>query len=384
VKAVICGAGISGLSSAAFLARGGCEVVVVEQSEGPRPLGYMIDFFGPGWRAAASLGIVPRLHELGYRVRQVDYVDRKGRARATLPFSGFAQVAGGGLVSILRPDLERAIREAVPPGVELQYGRTVVSVGQSRESVAVTLDDGQVLEAHLLIGADGIHSVTRELAFGPEEAFFRYLGFQMGAYSFSDPELAARLGNRFAITDTRNEAMFFYLLRDGRITAMAVHRTDSPGLPEDPRALLRSRYGGLGWICPAALEQCPRDIYYDQVAQIRMPRWHTGRVVLVGDSAAAVSLLAGQGASLGMAAAGVLAEELGRHSTISRALESFEARVRPAVLEHQKAGAAAAQWFVPGTRRAAFARRTAIRLAGIPGMKRVISSAVIGKSGAAL
>lgn len=142
MKAVICGAGISGLSSAAFLARGGCEVVVVEQSEGPRPLGYMIDFFGPGWRAAASLGIVPRLHELGYRVRQVDYVDGKGRARATLPFSGFAQVAGGGLVSILRPDLERAIREAVPPGVELQYGRTVVSVGQSRESVAATLDDG--------------------------------------------------------------------------------------------------------------------------------------------------------------------------------------------------------------------------------------------------
>jgi 2-polyprenyl-6-methoxyphenol hydroxylase-like FAD-dependent oxidoreductase len=115
-----------------------------------------------------------------------------------------------------------------------------------------------------------------------------------------------------------------------------------------------------------------------------MPRWHTGRIVLVGDSAAAVSLLAGQGASLGMAAAGVLAEELRRHTEVSRALESFEARVRPAVAEHQKAGVAAAQWFVPGTRRASFVRRTTIRLAHVPGMKKVISSAVIGKSGAAL
>jgi hypothetical protein len=40
--------------------------------------------------------------------------------------------------------------------------------------------------------------------------------------------LAERIGNRFATTDTRNEAMFFYRLRDGRITAMAVHRTDNP------------------------------------------------------------------------------------------------------------------------------------------------------------
>ena len=59
VKAAICGAGISGLSAAAFLARRGWQVVVVEQATGPRPQGYMIDFFGPGWRAADELGILP-------------------------------------------------------------------------------------------------------------------------------------------------------------------------------------------------------------------------------------------------------------------------------------------------------------------------------------
>lgn len=384
MRAVVCGAGISGLSAAAFLARNGWQVSVVDHAEGPRPQGYMIDFFGPGWQAAASLGILPRLRELGYQIQRLDYVGRNGKARASLPFSGFAEVVRGRLTSILRPDLELAIREMLPTAVELHYGRTVAAVGQSRDAVTVTLDDGQVHEADLLIGADGIHSVIREIVFGPEEEFFHYLGFQVGAYSFSDPELAERIGDRFAVTDTRNAAMFFYRLRDGSITAMAVHRTDNPALPDDPQALLRSRYRDLGWICPAALDRCPGDIYYDHVAQIRMPRWHTGRVVLLGDAAAAVSLLAGQGASLGMAAAYVLAEELNQHPGISSGLASFEARLRPLVTEHQKAGVSAAHWFVPATRGASFVRRTAIRLAKIPGMTRVISSAVIGKSGAAL
>ncbi|WP_427007753.1 FAD-dependent monooxygenase [Pseudarthrobacter sp. H2] len=131
------------------------------------------------------------------------------------------------------------------------------------------------------------------------------------------------------------------------------------------------------------MEHCPEDIYYDQVAQIRMPRWHTGRVVLLGDAAAAVSLLAGQGASLGMAAAYVLAEELEKHAEVSRALTAFEMRLRPPVEEHQRAGVSAAQWFVPATHYSSFLRRTVIRLAKIPGMTRLISASLIGRSGAA-
>ena len=79
MKAGICGAGISGLSAAAFLARAGWDVVVAEQAEGPRQQGYMIDFFGPGGQAANTLGIVPRIRELGYRVEQLEYVDTQGQ-----------------------------------------------------------------------------------------------------------------------------------------------------------------------------------------------------------------------------------------------------------------------------------------------------------------
>lgn len=382
MKAVICGAGISGLSAAAFLTRRGWQVLVVEKSMGPRPQGHMIDFFGPGWQAADGLGIIPRLRELGYEVQRVEYVDGQGVSRASLPFAKFARVAGGQLISVLRPDLELAIRDVLPPGTDIRYGHYVTTVSESLDSVAVTLDDGQVLEADLLIGADGVHSAIRALAFGPEEDFLHYMGFHVGAYSFRDAHLAALVGDRFAVTDTRNEAMFFYRLRDGRITAMAVHRIKNPEIPADPRAMLRSRYRILGWICPAALQYCPDDLYYDQVAQVRMSRWHTGRVILLGDAAAAVSLLAGQGASLGMAAAAVLAEELDKHPRISTALSAFEARLRPLVEEHQRAGNSAARWFVPATRRGAFVRRNVIRLTKFPGVTRLVMSAVAGKPGA--
>ena len=265
--------------------------------------------------------------------------------------------------------------------MDVRYGRSVTIVAESLESVAVTLDDGQVLEADLLIGADGVHSVIRALAFGPEEDFFHYLGFHVAAYSFRDAELAGLIGDRFVVTDTRNEAMFFYRLRDGKITAMAMHRSENCQLPADPQTVLRSRYRNLGWICDAALRHCPDDLYYDQVAQIRMPRWHTGRVILLGDAAAAVSLLAGQGASLGMAAAAILAEELDSHPRISTALPAFETRLRPLVEERQRAGESAARWFVPATRRSAFIRRNVIRLTKIPGVTRLVMSAAAGKPG---
>lgn len=384
VRAIVVGAGISGLSAAAFLARNGWQLTVVDHAAGPRPQGYMIDFFGRGWEAAEKLGIIPRIRELGYQIPRVDYVDPRGRSRASLPFARFSKLVSGDFTSILRPDLERAVHEALPPEVAVHYGRAIAAVGQDGAGVTATLDNGSVLEADLLIGADGIHSAVRSLVFGPEEDFFHFLGFHVAAYYIEDAKLGALIGDRVAATDTRNESMFFYRLRDGRTAVLAIHRTGDPARPPDPRALLRSRYRTLGWICPQALAECPEDFYYDQVAQIRMPRWHTGRVVLLGDAAAAVSLLAGQGASLAMAGAYLLADHLRREPDIGRALSGFEAGWRSEVEGHQRAGADAASWFVPATRRASVMRRTAIRLMRVPGMGRLIGSSLIGKSGAAL
>jgi 2-polyprenyl-6-methoxyphenol hydroxylase-like FAD-dependent oxidoreductase len=219
----------------------------------------------------------------------------------------------GHLVSIMRPDLERILREQLPGGVDLRFATSLTHIDNGTDGVRLTLTDGSRLNADLLVGADGVHSTVRRLVFGEERQYFRYLGFHTAAYVFEDPEIHAAVRDRFSLTDTIGRQMGFYGLRDGRVATFAVHRTADPTLPGDAQQALRREYGSLGWIVPRALAQCPpaAEVYYDQVAQIKMPRWSRGRATLVGDACQAVSLLAGQSASLAVAGAYILADQMG-------------------------------------------------------------------------
>ncbi|MEU4803807.1 FAD-dependent monooxygenase [Actinosynnema sp. NPDC023587] len=372
MKVLISGAGIAGLTLAGRLGALGHTVQVVERSAGPRPEGYMIDFFGPGYDTAERMGLLPRFHELGYHFDEAGYYDEHGRRRAGLSFERFARSLDGRMTSIMRPDVEHLLRTALPPGVRVRFGAAVTDVDNRPDGVSVRLSDGTALDADLLVGADGIHSTVRGLVFGPEAAYFRYLGFHTAAFVFEDPQIHRLVDGRFCLTDTVGRQVGCYGLRDGRVAAFTVHRTPDPTRPADPRAAVRAAYATLGWIVPRVLEHCPPEIYYDQVAQIELPRWSSGRVVLVGDACGAVSLLAGQGASLGMGGAFVLAENLTDPA-------AYERRWRPVVREKQRVARNGARWFLPATELRLRARRVAMRLAKLPWVDRRIAVSLIGK-----
>jgi 2-polyprenyl-6-methoxyphenol hydroxylase-like FAD-dependent oxidoreductase len=386
MKVLICGAGIAGLAMAGSLDRAGTEVVTLEQAPGPRTQGYMIDFFGPGYDAAEALGVLPRIRAVGYDVREASYRDREGRRRAGLPFDRFARVMDGRLVSIMRPDLERALRESLSNRVDQRFGARLSGVEQRSSGVRVTLADGGRLDADVLVGADGIHSAVRAAAFGAETGRLRYLGLHTSAYVFRDDAVYAEVRDEFALTDSIDRLMGFYGLRDGSVAVFTVHRTTDPGIPTDTRATILREYDSLGWLAPRALAACPPAdrIYYDQVAQIEMPRWSRGRVVLVGDACGAVSLLAGQGASLGIAGAHLLATELAGSSDVEAAFARYEERMRPLVTERQRTARNGVRWFLPHTRRDLTVRRTMLKLAGLPGVDRLVARSIAGKPAALL
>ena len=383
MRALICGAGIAGLTLARLLSRQGWSVFLVERASAVRREGYMIDFFGPGYDAAEAMGLLPRLKQLAYQVSQVNYVDRDGRPRAALDYERIARSLDGRLLSLLRGDLALALHEGLGSRVEIRYDTSVRAIEEASDGVDATLTDGSHWRGDLLVGADGIHSVVRSLRCGPESTYLRFLGFHTAAYTFSDPDLHRRLGDRFAITDTRNRAVGVYGLRNRRIAVFAVHRTAEPGLPDDPRAAIRATYADLGWLVPEVLAHCPPSgaLYYDQVAQVEMPRWNAGRVVLVGDACQAVSLLAGQGASLAVAGAHVLADELAGASDVTAALGRYHARLASAVAAKQAAGRRTAEWFLPSTTSRLLLRRLALRAMRLPGLDRVMSSQLIAGSG---
>ena len=109
----------------------------------------------------------------------------------------------------------------------------------------------------------------------------------------------------------------------------------------------------MNWIVPELLKRSAdaNELYFDELAQIEMPCWSTDRVTLVGDACQCLSLLAGQGASMAVAGAQILAEEIQAYpSDVATALARYEKRLKPAVEKRQAAGRSFARWFVPENR----------------------------------
>ncbi|WP_020547859.1 hypothetical protein [Nonomuraea coxensis] len=222
----------------------------------------------------------------------------------------------------------------------------------------------------LLVGADGVHSRVRELVFGPEERHLRPLGHHVAACILTDAELSARVGPRYRMLTVPGLMAGAYALPEDRLALLFLRREPDPALPADPVAALRRHYGELGWILPETLPRLPADLYYDQVTQVETGSWSRGRAVLLGDSCQAVSLFAGHGASMAVAAAWVLADELAA-GDLPAALARYEERMRPTIAEVQAFGRRFVEWMAPSSRRRIAARDWLLRLAALPGVNRL-------------
>jgi 2-polyprenyl-6-methoxyphenol hydroxylase-like FAD-dependent oxidoreductase len=383
MRAVVVGAGIAGLTVADQLARGGWDVTVVERSPTPRGQGYMIDFFGPGFDTAERIGLLARLRARAYDIDTVSWIDENGRVRARLRYDKLRRAVDGRLFSLLRPDIEDALSEALPTSVDVRFGSAFTGFHDAGQEVVARMEDSSEYRCDVLIGADGIHSGVRRALFGDDGDHLVHLGYHTCAFTVVDPALHERWASTFAMTDTLEKTVGMYGPRGDRVAMFGVHRVGDPALPADPRADLLRRYAGLGSDVDAVLAKCPGldEIYYDQVAQVVLPAWSSGRVVLVGDACGAVSLLAGQGASLAIAGAAELARALitsGEHG-VRNALTGYERTMRPVVEEKQAAGRRAADSFVPRSRFGLWVRRVSLRLLVVPGLDRLVARRLIGK-----
>jgi 2-polyprenyl-6-methoxyphenol hydroxylase-like FAD-dependent oxidoreductase len=391
MKAVVVGAGIAGLVTARQLGLTGWDVELLEKSAAPRPEGYMMDFFGPGVEAAERIGLYSRLAAVAYQVEAAEYVDATGHPTSSLDYGQFARLAGGRVLSLLRPDMERAalaaLEDVAPGRVRVRYGAPVSHIWSDTDRVGVAVDGSpwMTLSADVLVGADGIHSGVRALVFGPEEEYLRPLGMRAAAFIVTDPLLNARFRNRFVLTDSIDRTVGLYGLRTDEVAAFMVYRdaTGVAGHPRSgsPRERLHREFAGLGDAVDRLLELCPGHPYDDVVAQIVMPGWQRGRTVLVGDACGAVSLLAGQGGSLAIAGAALLGDILGPVASpagISSALAEFERRWRPVVGAAQTAGRRAASSFLPANRTQRLLRRWTIRATRLPGINRLVARRIAG------
>jgi 2-polyprenyl-6-methoxyphenol hydroxylase-like FAD-dependent oxidoreductase len=375
-KVLISGAGIAGPTLAYWLAHYGVEPTVVEKAPRLRTGGYIIDFWGLGFDIADRMGLLPELRRKGYMVREVRIVDRSGKRIAGFPASAFARIAQNRYISIARGDLAASIFGAIQGKVEIIFNDSVARIEQARQGVHVVFESGRVGNFDLVVGADGLHSRVRELVFGPQSQFEKYLGYKVAAFDVCGyrprdelvyvmyTEVGQQVG-RFAMYGDRT--MFLFIFADQEMDRAAT------GDLQAQKALLRSRFRKSGWECPHILEalDTSNEIYFDRVSQIRMNSnpgsWTRDRVTLVGDAAFCVSLLAGQGSALAMAASYILAGELYRASgDYQTAFAQYQKRFEPLVLKKQKGALRFGGAFAPKSKFSMFLRNQVMNLLKIP------------------
>jgi len=378
MKAVICGAGIAGLALAARLAQGGWQVTVLESAPALHNEGYVVDLFGSGFEAARRMSLMSALRPMSYAFDAVRWVTAAGRTSARLPWRVPLTLFEDKLISLLRGDLQRAVLEQLPSTVELRFNQFVSQVRAPVGAIEVHLHGGDVERADVLIGADGIHSRVRDLVFGDGASWSRFLGFHTAAFVMDGAqELDDELKNELHIVSVPGRQVMLYPLRDGQVAATFVRRAAQGVPPRSPHEALVEAFGDLGWRVPYVLERARTlQVAYEQVGQVVIAHWTRGRIALLGDACQAVTLLPGQGASLSLAAAFVLGEELTRNEDVKAALERYEHRVRLPLIQMRRAGRRTADWLVPSSPTRLMARNALLRLASRPGFARLLRPVV--------
>jgi 2-polyprenyl-6-methoxyphenol hydroxylase-like FAD-dependent oxidoreductase len=375
----VVGAGIVGPTLAHWLVRGGHAPTLIERAPRFRAGGYMIDFWGVGYEVAARMGVLPRLLRVGYDVEEVRFVDGDGRRTGGFPVDVIRRLTGGRFTSVPRGELARVLYAAIADRVETIFGANVSGIEEKPSGVRIHFARHAPREFDLVVGADGLHSVVRRLRFGPQERYERSLGYRVAVFDVEGyrprDELVSvghstpgRLATRFALRDNRTMVLLVF---QERFVSGPEPRDD-----REAKDLLRRIFADAGWECPRLLDAMAEvpDLYFDRVSQIHLPTWSRGRVVLIGDAAACVSLLAGEGAGLAMTQAYVLAGELAScdSASVERALARYERRLRPLVERKQKAARRFASTFTPATRIGIWLRDQATRLMALPPVARVL------------
>ncbi|MFB7657708.1 MULTISPECIES: FAD-dependent monooxygenase [unclassified Streptomyces] len=314
-KVLISGASIAGPALAFWLNRHGFEVTVVEKAGTLRSGGYPIDVRGTALDVVERMGILPQLRDAHIDLRRLTFMDGDGGEVASLhPHAVTGGVAGRDL-EIRRGDLTDALYMAVRDDVEFLFNDSVDTLDQSEHGVDVTFRGGGSRTFDMVFGADGMHSRTREMLFGPEEKFHRYLGYCFAVFTMRN---TFGLSHETVMWNTPGRAAALYAVGDDDEVHAFLNfaRPEPPfdafGSPEAQRDLLAEVFADAGWEVPGILTALhdADDVFFDAVGQIRMPRWSSGRVALVGDAAYAPSFLTGQGTSLALVGAYMLAGSL--------------------------------------------------------------------------
>lgn len=361
---LVSGAGIAGLASARELGRQGHDVTVVESGRDLRLAGTPIDIRGSAIQAAADMGLLPTILKRRIRMSEfTQFVDSAGEPVAWLPMAEMGDSDDD--IEILREDLMRILADDLPATATIRFEDCIESLTDTTDGVDVRFRSGRTGRYDLVLGADGQHSAVRRMVFGPDGEHLRHLGVYAALADIPDDEDSDG-PNRLHNVPGRMAGIFRY---QGKTVAVFQFLSepieyDYRDLAAQKRILADVFSGCVSWRIPELLDAALADpgFYFTAASQIRLPSWHRGRVVLVGDAGYCPAFLSGRGTSLALKGACVLAEELARSEGDHRvAFSAYDRRLRPDVTYAQNTVESGRARILPDTWDAIAARDAELR-----------------------
>ena len=340
MKVLISGAGIAGLTLAYWLRRYGFTPTIVERAPSLLTGGYKIDVRGTALQVLRRMGIYDAIVAASTDIKGALLVDKTGKVINEMTGDEFGHRVGEDL-EIVRGTLCQILMDHIP-NTEFIFGDSIGAISQSPDRVQVEFTKNSTREFALVVGADGLHSNVRAIAFGDESRFVRDLGLYLCVYTVPNYLKLDRmemqyseLGRVAAIWSSHGDA-----------NAKACFGFVAPSVIDlqnraQQQQVLTSVYQGIGWEVPRLLGMMPSapDYYFDAAAQIRIDHWSQARVVLVGDAGYCASPMSGQGSSLALIGAYVLAGELAAEPrAYQSAFQQYEKEMRPFVALNQALG----------------------------------------------
>ncbi|MCH9621666.1 MAG: hypothetical protein S4CHLAM20_10910 [Chlamydiia bacterium] len=336
---LISGAGPAGLSIAYWLKKYGFNPTIIERFPKLRTGGYKIDIRGTAMEVIKRMGIHDEIYENRTDIKESKYVSSDGK------ILGQAHPDEVGIrtkddLEIVRGTLCKILYDKVQD-VEVIFDDSISQITQTDDGVVVQFKKGESREFDLMIGADGLHSKTRDLVFGEEENYLKQLGnLYISFYSVPNylnldrVEFEFHKPPRFGI---------LYCPIDGEAKVGFAFSSDVKAKDlqsrEKQQELITKLYENAGWEFPKLLSfiKDSPDFYFDTIAQIHMKNFTKGRTALIGDCGYCASPLSGQGTSLALVGSYILAGELYKSGgDYKKAFVNYEEVMREFISENQR------------------------------------------------
>jgi 2-polyprenyl-6-methoxyphenol hydroxylase-like FAD-dependent oxidoreductase len=367
-RVLISGASVAGPVLAYWLSRFGFQPTVLERTEELRfgSGGHAVDLFGPALQIIEWMNALPQVQDASTHTEIISFI-RNGHRPIDVPAETMAEGVSARHVEIMRGALAKIIYDSSRDEAEYVFGDSISSLAQTERGVDVTFQHSSPRTFDLVVGADGLHSITRRLAFGEEHRFLSFLGGYLAVFTVPNYlDLHQRMlgcgdvGRTAAIYPVHgtDEARVLLLWR-----TPTLHDFDRHDVAAQ-RRLINNLFGDMGWEVPRMLAELEGadDLYLDSISTIVMDTWNQDRVTLVGDAGYSPGPAVGGGTSLAAVGAYVLASELAAaNGDHVRGLAAYEQVLRPAVLQSQRIGPAVMKRLIPSSRTQLWAMAQAAR-----------------------